>query len=216
MNVDTALGILRALAVGTNPRTGEIFPPDSPYQHPDTVRALWFILSMLEYSPDILPARAGKPWSRMENVTLRHSFQRGASIGELAKRHLRTEGGIRSRLKKLGLIEVELSVSKPHPSQEAAFLRAEKSYLDQGDYLDQEQLSAYEAIDQELKDFDLHVLAAWAGLKRLDIEEPAKSDPMDPEHYAYQDFYDPDHDDQEMQQNRFTAYYPPDPDGDLD
>jgi hypothetical protein len=97
-----------------------------------------------------------------------------------------------------------------------AFLRAEKSYLDQGDYLDQEQLAAQEAIDQELKDFDLHVLATRGGPKVLDVEEPAKPDPMDSEHYVYQDFYDPDQDDQEMQQNRFTAYYPPNSDGDLD
>lgn len=42
--------ILRALANGIDPHTGEEFPAESPYQHPQTVRALFTALRALEPS----------------------------------------------------------------------------------------------------------------------------------------------------------------------
>jgi len=41
MDTDRAKEILELLSDGIDPFTGEIFPKDSPYQHPDTVRALF-------------------------------------------------------------------------------------------------------------------------------------------------------------------------------
>ena len=41
MQKEQALRILNALANGVHPATGEKFAADSPYQHPDTVRALF-------------------------------------------------------------------------------------------------------------------------------------------------------------------------------
>ena len=41
MEREQALRILNALANGVHPATGEQFGSDSPYQHPDTVRALY-------------------------------------------------------------------------------------------------------------------------------------------------------------------------------
>ncbi len=40
MNTSEALGVVRSLANGVDPASGEIFAPDSPYQRADTVRAL--------------------------------------------------------------------------------------------------------------------------------------------------------------------------------
>ena len=40
METDTALRILRVLSDGIDPVTGEVFPPESPYQRADTIRAL--------------------------------------------------------------------------------------------------------------------------------------------------------------------------------
>ena len=40
MERQAAMQLLNTLAQGIDPHSGESFPADSPYQHPDTVRAL--------------------------------------------------------------------------------------------------------------------------------------------------------------------------------
>lgn len=44
MDPTRAIEIVRQLADGIDPTTGERFPPDSPYQQADTVRALYLAL----------------------------------------------------------------------------------------------------------------------------------------------------------------------------
>ena len=39
MERQAAMQLLNTLAQGIDPHSGESFPADSPYQHPDTVRA---------------------------------------------------------------------------------------------------------------------------------------------------------------------------------
>lgn len=51
------------------------------------------------------PDGAGAAWSEEEDIRLDQEYQSGMSIVEIAKLHSRTRGGIRSRLKKHGLIE---------------------------------------------------------------------------------------------------------------
>ena len=41
MNPSSALHIVESLANGVDPETGEIYPPDSPYQRAPIVRALF-------------------------------------------------------------------------------------------------------------------------------------------------------------------------------
>src|SRR5215470_7600107 len=48
MEHDKALGILKILADGIDPGTGETLSPASPYQYPDTVRALYYAIRVLE------------------------------------------------------------------------------------------------------------------------------------------------------------------------
>ena len=48
MERSNALKIINALANGVHPATGEVFAADSPYQHPDTVRALFEAVRALE------------------------------------------------------------------------------------------------------------------------------------------------------------------------
>jgi hypothetical protein len=43
-----AIRILHALANGIHPATGERFAGDSPYQHPDTVRAMFHSIRAIE------------------------------------------------------------------------------------------------------------------------------------------------------------------------
>ncbi|MCX6996611.1 MAG: hypothetical protein NTV49_05890 [Kiritimatiellaeota bacterium] len=57
MEPTRAKEIVKALADGRDPATGEPFPPDSPYQQADTVRALYLALEALERGGR--PARTG-------------------------------------------------------------------------------------------------------------------------------------------------------------
>jgi hypothetical protein len=112
MEINKALEIIKVLSEGVDPYTGEVFPPDSPYQHPDIVRALFKAVSALEYLREknkrqkTLPEHAGKPWSAEEDNLLINRFDKGISIKELSKVHKRTEGAIKSRLVKLGKISL--------------------------------------------------------------------------------------------------------------
>lgn len=72
MEISEAIKVLQALANGVDPHTGEVFPPDSPYQNPQVIRALFLALRALEgrrenkQSKRNLPENAGKPWDASE------------------------------------------------------------------------------------------------------------------------------------------------------
>jgi hypothetical protein len=112
MDIDRAKEIIRSLADGINPQTGNAFPPDSPYQQADTVRALHVALEALQ-GGQARPARPtdpnrpqiGKNWTREEEDKLVEAFKARKPIPEIATAHGRTTGGITARLVKLGLIE---------------------------------------------------------------------------------------------------------------
>ena len=112
MDIDKAIKIISTLADGIDPYTGEIFTDDSPYQNPDTLRALFLAVKGMKKmeSKDarskVLPDNAGKPWSREEDQALIDQFRIEVSINELAEKHRRTKGAIRSRLVKLGQLSV--------------------------------------------------------------------------------------------------------------
>jgi hypothetical protein len=111
MDESTALTIVSTLANGVNPLTGEVFPPDSPYQTPDVVRALFLAARVLEGNSKpksrgpSLPGNAGKPWTAEEDQRLLHEFDRGASVTALAQAHSRTNAGIQARLEKHGRLQ---------------------------------------------------------------------------------------------------------------
>jgi hypothetical protein len=110
MDINKALEIIKALSEGVDPFTGEVFSSDSPYKHPDIIRALSKAVSSLEYlrkkseRQESLPENAGKPWSAEEDNLLIDRFDKGMSFKRLSEGHKRTEGAIRSRLVKLGKI----------------------------------------------------------------------------------------------------------------
>jgi hypothetical protein len=121
MDTNRAIEILRLLSDGVDPFTGEIFTQNSPYQHPDTVRALFEAINALrkrqerETRQKTLPENAGKPWSVEEDNQVINEFDNGKSCIEISKENKRTEGAIRSRLIKLGKISPEL-VGTAHPT----------------------------------------------------------------------------------------------------
>jgi len=108
MNHSEALGLVRSLANGVDPASGEIFSPDSPYQRADTVRALFIAAQALERAERVerrkgeLPANTGQPWTEEEDRRLLASFDAGRGLPELAGAHSRTQAGVRARLVKYG------------------------------------------------------------------------------------------------------------------
>ena len=117
MEKAAALKILQQLADGTDPHTGKTFGADSPYQHPDTVRALFIALRALDAPAapagkpraaapaENAPSNSGKPWSDDEDKALAAGFDAGKKILELATAHQRSRFAIEVRLAKLGKIE---------------------------------------------------------------------------------------------------------------
>lgn len=113
MEHETALHIVRTLAQGIDPHTGAVFPADSAYQHPDTVRALFQAVEALgtAHGQRTRPAsqgpaaNAGKPWTDDEDRTLAEGFDAGQSVPALASAHGRSRAAIQARLVKLGKLE---------------------------------------------------------------------------------------------------------------
>ena len=108
METIEALRIIEALADGVDPNSGEVFPEESPYQHPQVVRALFRAIEALkrveatQRRQQDLPEKAGQAWDAQEDERLCEGFDQGLTIRELAQQHQRTEGAIQSRLEKLG------------------------------------------------------------------------------------------------------------------
>jgi hypothetical protein len=110
METGREIEILESLSDGKNPFTGELFPENSPYRHPDTVSALLKAIDALskvqsrEVRQGNLPEKAGKPWTDEEDNELTRNYEAGRSLKEISEQHKRTAGAIKSRLIKLGKI----------------------------------------------------------------------------------------------------------------
>lgn len=117
MRNDEALQIVRALADGVDPRTGEPMNASGPCEDVRVVRALHVAIRHLESalgqrrgltpppaSSVGAPAQAGQPWGADEDQRLTAAYKSGQSIRQLANTHLRTDGAIRARLKRLELL----------------------------------------------------------------------------------------------------------------
>jgi hypothetical protein len=115
MEAGRASQILRALADGVDPFTGEVVDDRGPLQNPECVRALFAAVEALEGRASDqnkrtrgnrgLTGRVGKPWDEREDSELAERFDAGWNVAALAKHHQRTRGAIRARLARLGKIE---------------------------------------------------------------------------------------------------------------
>ena len=120
MEKEQTLRILNALANGVHPATGEKFAADSPYQHPDTVRALFEAMRAVDGGPapaverkSALPqSGSGSRWTRDEESRLTSAFDAGKSVDELARAHNRSRIAIEARLVRLGKLDAS-AVSMP-------------------------------------------------------------------------------------------------------
>lgn len=116
METNETMKIIQALANGTDPVTGEVFPDSSPYNHPKIIRALFQTLKALERSRGReereRPGNAGKPWDEKEDRDLIKDFDARIPTKEIAAKHGRTEYAITARLVKLGKLS-ETDLARP-------------------------------------------------------------------------------------------------------
>ena len=111
MDATQALEIIKPLADGIDPLTGEELASDCLYQNPQVVRALFAAVAALEKERarirkrGVLPARAGQPWNPQGDAELTAEFDSSKSLREMSFAHQRTAGSIQSRLVKLGKSE---------------------------------------------------------------------------------------------------------------
>ncbi|HKW25445.1 MAG TPA: hypothetical protein VJN48_06645 [Terriglobales bacterium] len=110
MELAKAIDIVKSLADGFDPQSHEVLVNESVYQNPDTARALYTALSVLEETRQreerkaLLPPNSGRPWDETEDKKLCDEFHRAVAFDEIAQVHSRTRGAIISRLVKLGKI----------------------------------------------------------------------------------------------------------------
>ena len=110
MELQLAREIINVLAQGIHPITGEAMPPDSPYNEPPVIRALFVVSRALEdcgapkgrRDP---PTNAGKQWSGDEDNRLAAAFDDGHDIKRMALDLERSRVAVEARLVKLGKIE---------------------------------------------------------------------------------------------------------------
>jgi hypothetical protein len=118
MEHEKALDILQSLSNGIDPFTRESFAVDSPYQHPDVVRALFQAVRAMESAVAAQKRQAarpaagnsGKPWTKEEDERLLAAFDRGQSVDDLAGTHARSRLAIEARLARFGRVPMPAGV----------------------------------------------------------------------------------------------------------
>jgi hypothetical protein len=119
MNIKEAQTIVQILAQGVDPTTGEIFGPDSPYNEPRIIRALFTVnefagrvkrptMSVDEKRRENLelgrPRNYCLPWTDEARAQVAAGFEDGKTVEELATMCERTRGAIRAELIRQGLV----------------------------------------------------------------------------------------------------------------
>ena len=118
MEIQEALKIMKALADGVNPETGEVLPSDLVCQNPQNVRALHRAVGALEYLEErernrrLLPKNAGKPWSPLEDAQVCDELRSGSDFQQIARTHSRTVASIVARLVRIGKVSSKMPPTK--------------------------------------------------------------------------------------------------------
>ena len=116
MDIHTATTIVATLAQGINPASGEKLPSDSPYNHPDVIRAFYALLGRLpkrkktpaekraENIKNGLPPNTALPWSDSARVETAAAFRSGIALEEIASAQERSKTAIIAELHRQGII----------------------------------------------------------------------------------------------------------------
>jgi len=122
METTEVRSIVKTLAQGIDPTTGEVFPQSSPYNDPKIIRALFKVVDLAwppgrsKLSLDEkrqrnvergLPTNAGLPWSEEHREAVAEGFKNGKTIRELATSLERSLTAINSELIRQELISPE-------------------------------------------------------------------------------------------------------------
>lgn len=108
MDILYATELLKGLADGVNPITGEQLAPEDSCNQPDIIRALHTAVAVLEKKAEKgkqTPENAGKPWSPEDEGILNEMFDKGCSSKEICDYFKRTKGAIAARLVHMGKIQ---------------------------------------------------------------------------------------------------------------
>jgi hypothetical protein len=111
--------IVKTLAEGVDPITGEVFAPESPYNHPRVIRALYAVhkyarIPKAKMSPDERrqhnlelgkPRNAGLPWTDEDRSRVASGFGEGETLEALASMLERSRAAIHAELIRQGLVE---------------------------------------------------------------------------------------------------------------
>ena len=103
MEIKRAAELLRGLADGVDPMTGQPLPDESVYNRPEIIRALHCVLQELQSRANGPAAvNAGRNWSAEEEARLLQEYGAGLPVEMIARRHGRSVGAIETRLSELG------------------------------------------------------------------------------------------------------------------
>ena len=111
--------ILNCIANSINPYTGEVITGIDDVlkmklnEIADKIESLKFEedLEFIQENKEIEQSlsgsllMAGKKWTMQEEEALIEEFKQGLSISDIAEKHKRKRGGVKSRLRRLGFIE---------------------------------------------------------------------------------------------------------------
>jgi hypothetical protein len=95
MDIQEALNIMRALANGTNPQSGEVLEENSICRQQEAVRALNRAISALvvEQGREMKkPRHAFRTWTRAEDAQVCEELRKGMDFRDIAKAHDRDSG----------------------------------------------------------------------------------------------------------------------------
>ena len=119
MELNQARTIVKTLAEGIDPVTGEAFAPESPYNHPLVIRALYAVhryarIPKTKMTPDERrqhnlelgkPRNAGLPWTDEDRSRVASGFREGETLEALASTLERSRAAIHAELIRQGLVE---------------------------------------------------------------------------------------------------------------
>ena len=109
MELNQNRNIVKTLAQGVDPTTGEVFPPESPYNNPEVIRALYSMLEFVKQArkPRMSleerrqhnlelgrPGNCGLPWTEDDRALVKSGFLDGVTIEKLAARIERSSAAI--------------------------------------------------------------------------------------------------------------------------
>ena len=114
MTTDRATEILRCMANGIDPITGEILEEDHLCNSPEVVRALCTAIHSMSGANDADTSRAvrkngklnaGRPWTDADLDALKRMYQDGDSMACICEKLQRRERGVLKQLERLGLTQ---------------------------------------------------------------------------------------------------------------